>query len=86
MILDIPISAIEHDYFLSDDALLSERDARILEIRQIGLSDSWASTSPDMIAGLKLHLSRKYEGLDKYLDSIGLCYAEREKLRHVLLC
>ncbi|KYK54328.1 hypothetical protein DCS_06285 [Drechmeria coniospora] len=85
MILDVPVSAIEHDYFLTDAALLSSRDERLAEVREIGLSDEWASTAEDMITGMDEHLVQKYGGLNAYLDHIGFGEAARTKLRDVLL-
>ena len=85
MILDVPIPAIEHDYVLTDAALLAERAERLVEIREIGLTDAWASTAEDMISGMEKHLAREYGGLDGYLDSIGFGQADRTKLREVLL-
>lgn len=85
MILDVPAPAIEHDYFLTDAALLAERDERLVEIHEIGLTDAWANTAEDMISGMEKHLAQKYGGLDGYLDTIGFGEADRAKLREVLL-
>ncbi|PNY27637.1 Tyrosine-protein phosphatase [Tolypocladium capitatum] len=85
MILGVPIPAIEHDYFLTDTALLSERDERLVEIREIGLTDAWASTAEDMISGMEKHLAQKYGGLGDYLETVGFGEADRAKLREVLL-
>ncbi|KAM5377456.1 hypothetical protein ACJZ2D_004995 [Fusarium nematophilum] len=85
MILDVPISAIEHDYGLSDDALIPEREERLVEIRQIGLTDDWADTAADMIVRIKQHLDDRYGGLDAYLDSIGFGAGDRARVREALL-
>lgn len=85
MILDVPISAIEYDYGLSDEALISEREQRLIEIREIGLTDEWLHTADDMIVGLKRHLDDKYGGLDAYLDGIGFGADDRTKIRETLL-
>jgi protein-tyrosine phosphatase len=85
MILDVPISAIEYDYGLSDEALIPEREQRLIEIQEIGLTDEWLHTADDMIVGLQKHLDTKYGGLSAYLDGIGFGDADRAKLRDVLL-
>lgn len=85
MILDIPLDAIEHDYFLTDAALEGERDERLAEIRQIGLTDEWAITAPDMIIGMQKHLDTVYAGLEGYLDGIGFDSMKRTNLRELLL-
>ncbi|KAM0411720.1 hypothetical protein ACHAPD_009937 [Fusarium lateritium] len=85
MILDVPISAIEYDYGLSDEALIPEREQRLIEIREIGLTNEWLHTADDMIVGLQKHLDAKYGGLNAYLDGIGFGSDDRAKLQDVLL-
>lgn len=85
MILDVPLSAIKHDYALSDEALVSEREERLIEIHEIGLSDEWADTHPDLIPSLEKHLNTKYGGLDGYLDGIGFGSQQRDGVRSTLL-
>ncbi|KAM0558439.1 hypothetical protein ACHAPJ_004629 [Fusarium lateritium] len=85
MILDVPIPAIEYDYGLTDEALIPEREQRLIEIREIGLSDEWLYTADDMIVGLEKHLVQKYGGLNVYLDGIGFGTDDRAKVRETLL-
>jgi protein tyrosine/serine phosphatase len=81
MILGVPEDAIEHDYKLSDQGLVTEKESRLDEIRAIGLSDDFGGVAKDMMATVRGHLDTRYGGLEKYLDSIGFGDAEREKLR-----
>lgn len=85
MILGIPLPAIEHDYFLTDAALVTEREERLAEIREIGLTEKWGSTDKDMITAIAKHLEDAYGGLDGYLDATGFGEAERAKVRDTLL-
>ncbi|KAL6871669.1 protein-tyrosine phosphatase-like protein [Trichoderma longibrachiatum] len=85
MILDIPLAAIEHDYFLTDDALRPTRPQMLVEIREIGLTDEWAGTARDMISSIERHIKDNYGGLDNYLDSIGFEQQQRAKVRETLL-
>lgn len=85
MILDIPIEAIEHDYFLTDAGLESEHHLRVAEVREMGMPDAWAGTTRNMITGVSEHLDEKYGGLDGYLDYIGFTKADRTKVRDALL-
>lgn len=85
MILDVPVSAIEHDYALTDEALIPDREERLAEIRQIGLTDEWADTAKDMIVRVKQHLDENYGGLDVYLDGIGFGADDRARVRDALL-
>lgn len=85
MILDVPIPAIEHDYRLTDKELVPEREERLVEIREIGLTEEWADTAKDMIVSIETHLVEKYGGLDAYLDQIGFGADDRAKVREALL-
>lgn len=85
MILGTPASAIEYDYSLSDEELIPEREERVAEIKQIGLTEDWADTAKDMIVRILWHLNEEYGGLDNYLDEIGFDEENRAKMREVLL-
>ncbi|KFA75512.1 hypothetical protein S40288_01166 [Stachybotrys chartarum IBT 40288] len=85
MILDTPLPAIEHDYLLTDAALVSDRHHRIMEIRQIGLTEDWADTASEMITKVSQHISDQYGGLDNYLDHIGVGPEDRVRIRKNLL-
>ncbi|RDA90576.1 hypothetical protein CP533_2598 [Ophiocordyceps camponoti-saundersi (nom. inval.)] len=85
MVLHVPGPAIEHDYFLSDAALVSNRAERLADMRETGFPDEWESTAKNMIPGMQAHLVNQYGGLDAYLDSIGFGEQDRTKLREVLL-
>jgi protein tyrosine/serine phosphatase len=84
MIIRIPQSAIDYDYQLSDEELLAEKEARLAEIREIGLSDEFGATAKDMTVLVARHLETAYGGLDSYLDGIGFGEDKREKLRETL--
>ncbi|OTA04293.1 hypothetical protein A9Z42_0048630 [Trichoderma parareesei] len=85
MILDIPLAAIEHDYFLTDGALMPTRPQMLKEIREVGLTDEWASTARDMISAIERHIRDNHGGLDRYLDSIGFDQHQRDRVRETLL-
>ncbi|KAK3944157.1 protein-tyrosine phosphatase-like protein [Diplogelasinospora grovesii] len=84
MILGVPATAIDHDYRLSDEALLPEKEARLKEIREIGLTDDFGNTAPGLIQRTAEHLDSKYGGLDGYLDGVGFDHHKRERLRELL--
>ncbi|KAG6003885.1 hypothetical protein E4U21_001633 [Claviceps maximensis] len=85
MILGTPLDAIEHDYFLTNPALEAERPQLLSEVREVGLTDEWVRTSPNMIRGLQKHLELKYGGLEAYLDGIGFDAGMRIRLRAMLV-
>ncbi|KAK5993185.1 hypothetical protein PT974_06613 [Cladobotryum mycophilum] len=84
-ILGIPIPAIEHDYFLSDAGLISQREVMLKEISEVDLTEEWMQTAKDMITEGERHLTEHYGGIDNYLDRIGFDQVRRDKLREVLL-
>ena len=80
MILGIPANAITHDYRLSDEGLVSEREARLAEMREIGLTEEWGNTAADFVERISQHLETRYRGLDNYLDGIGFDSEHRARL------
>lgn len=85
MVLGVPLPAVDHDYALSDEGLVSGREARLVEIHEIGLSDAFAFVHPAMNQAIENHLSATYGGLHGYLDSIGFQEDHRNNLRKLLL-
>ena len=80
MILGVPLKAIDYDYHLSDEALQAERESRLAEIREIGLSDEFGGTVDGLVEKTAAHLDAKYGGLTEYLDTIGFGDDKRRKL------
>ncbi|RYO84368.1 hypothetical protein DL766_007655 [Monosporascus sp. MC13-8B] len=80
MILGVPTEAINHDYLLSRDGLRSEKEARMAEIKEIGLTPEWGDTPKDFVARLEQHVATRYNGVNGYLDEIGFGNAERKRL------
>ncbi|KAK4193000.1 protein-tyrosine phosphatase-like protein [Podospora australis] len=86
LIADVPPEAVEYDYSLTDAALQPEKEARLAEVREIGLSDEFVNTTPGLVSATIEYLDERYGGLESYLDGIGFGKAEREMLREALLC
>ncbi|KAH8879630.1 hypothetical protein GQ53DRAFT_755835 [Thozetella sp. PMI_491] len=84
MILGVPMKAIDFDYQLSNDALLAEKEYRLAEIREIGLTEDFAGTAEDFVEKTAAHLESRYGGLNAYLDSIGFDEDRRRKLVEIL--
>lgn len=85
MVLGVSVEAIDYDYRLSDEALAPEREARLREIREIGLTDDFGSTAEGLIEDTAQHLETEYGGVDAYLDGIGFDRQRRDRLRESLL-
>lgn len=84
MILDVPVVAIEHDYFLTNNVPTTVFQERVEEFAKIGLPEAWAGTDKRMITGLWDHLNDNYGGLEAFLDRIGIGKEERYSIRENL--
>ncbi|KAI0167086.1 tyrosine/serine protein phosphatase [Hypoxylon sp. FL1284] len=84
MTLGVPTSAIQHDYLLSQKGLEAEREGRLEEIRELGLTPEWGDCPKDFVSKVEAHVNSKYGGIDSYLDSIQLGSDERRRLVEVL--
>ncbi|KAI0024365.1 tyrosine/serine protein phosphatase [Xylariomycetidae sp. FL0641] len=82
--LRVPADAAAHDYLLSRAGLAAEKEARLAEIREIGLTPEWGDCPPDFVARVVEHLEAKYGGVDAYLDGIGFGVEERRRLGEAL--
>jgi len=79
-ILGIPLKAISSDYLMTERELVSERESRLVEIRQIGLSDDFASCPQDFVEKMYEYLEAKHGGVDGYLMSIGFTDDDKNNL------
>lgn len=84
MTLDVPSNAIFHDYMLTQQELLVEKDSRLAEIEEIGLTPEWGDCAADFIEKIQMHIQRKYGGVNEYLDSIGFRELDRQRLVEAL--
>ncbi|KAI1818055.1 tyrosine/serine protein phosphatase [Poronia punctata] len=81
--LRVPPQAVAHDYLLSQAGIEPEREARLVEILEIGLTPAWLDCPPEMIDRVRGHLDVRYGGVDGYLDSIGFQREDRMRLIEV---
>ncbi|KAH9910015.1 tyrosine/serine protein phosphatase [Xylariomycetidae sp. FL2044] len=79
MILDVPAEAVKHDYMLSQAGLAaeSERETRLREIREIGLTPEWGDCAEDFVERVRGHVDEEYGGIEGYLERIGFDKSER---------
>lgn len=77
----IPTEAITHDYMLSTPGLLPERESRLQEIHDIGLTDSFADCPEDWVEKTVEEIEGVYGGVEKYLQKIGVGKAEQDVIR-----
>lgn len=83
MALHVQVPAIQHDYLLSQKGLEAEREQRLEEIRELGLTPEWGDCPKDFVRKVEAHVST-YGGIESYLDSIQFGSAERQRLVEVL--
>ncbi|KAK8067188.1 protein-tyrosine phosphatase-like protein [Apiospora hydei] len=84
MTLGVPLEAISHDYLLTQQALEADRETRIAEIEEIGLTPDWGDCPPDFVARIHDHLESQYGGVAAYLDSMEFGSDKRRRLVEVL--
>ncbi|KAL7625431.1 hypothetical protein AAE478_004651 [Parahypoxylon ruwenzoriense] len=84
MVLDVPTDAVAHDYVLSQEGLEAEKEARLEEIGEIGLTPEWGDAPKDFVARMVDYVNTEYGGIDGYLDGIGFESSERRRLVEVL--
>lgn len=84
LLLKVPSKAIAYDYRLSESELLPERESRLKEIHEIGLSDAFADCPEDWIEKMEGHLNDLYGGVREYCRKIGFAVEEEERLVGIL--
>ncbi|KAI0157451.1 protein-tyrosine phosphatase-like protein [Xylariaceae sp. FL1272] len=82
--LSVPSTAITYDYLLSQSGLKPERESRLAEIEEIGLTAEWGDCPEELIPRLCSHIDVRYGGIDGYLDAIGFGGEERIRLLDIL--
>ncbi|KAI9880419.1 MAG: hypothetical protein M1830_003459 [Pleopsidium flavum] len=85
LMLDIPFDAIAYDYVASEAELLSEKEARMQEIVEIGLTEEFAWTPPDFVMKVTQHINTQYGGLLSYFQRIGIGNKTQEKIDSILI-
>jgi protein-tyrosine phosphatase len=84
MILDVPTDAISYDYLLTREGLEAEKESRLAEIDEIGLTAEWGDCPADFVQRVQEHIQTKYGGIAAYLDKIKFGTAERRKFVEAL--
>lgn len=85
LLLDVPVDAVTYDYTLSEAGLLPEKEERMVEIREIGLTEEFASAPREWIMRMHEYLGEKYGGTRAYLEAIGVDEGMQERIIEALL-
>ena len=64
--------AIRKDYMLSRSELQPEKEQKLIEIRSIGLPDSYADCQADWVSAVCEHIDSRFGGVEEYLGGCGV--------------
>lgn len=85
LLLHVDTAAINTDYMRTQEELVSEREARIVEIRSIGMPDSFADCDPHWVESVAAHINEKYGSIEDYLLRCGVNKDMQHTVRRILL-
>ena len=84
-LLDVPVDAIRNDYTISQLELLPEREERMQEIQEMGLTVEFADAPPDWINRIHHHIIDRFTSISAYLLTIGVDADAQQHVRRQLL-
>ena len=85
LLLEIPLQCITEDYVASERYLFPEKQARMVEIREVGLGEEFAGCPPTFVVEMHEHIDKTYGGLQGYLQCIGVGQAMQEEFKENIL-
>ncbi|EXJ81482.1 hypothetical protein A1O3_07775 [Capronia epimyces CBS 606.96] len=85
LLCKVDLETISRDYVRSEPELEPEKQARMEEIANIGLDESFALCPPDFCQKVAQHIDSTYGGLNNYLDKIGVGADQRALVQAVLM-
>ncbi|MCJ1405632.1 hypothetical protein MMC11_008860 [Xylographa trunciseda] len=81
----VPVGAIDKDYRASERELVPELEARLEELRAIGLGDDFAECPERFVETVLRWLADRWGGVEGYLEGVGVGSEMRERVRANLL-
>ncbi len=69
---------------MSEEELLPEKEARMEEIRSIGLTEEFAGCPADWIEKMDGYLREKYAGVQMYMRLIGFKQEDEDRIVGIL--
>jgi Tyrosine phosphatase family len=79
-LLEIHLDAILNDYAMSEEELQPEMEARLVEMKSIGLTEDFARCPKDWIKEMNGYVEEKYGGVRAYFQVIGFSEEDQQKL------
>ena len=72
LLLDVPLHVIRADYMASERELQSEKEARMKEIRAVGLGEEFAGCPENFVEEMVRYINQSYGELKEYLKRVGV--------------
>ncbi|MCJ1282037.1 hypothetical protein MMC26_001360 [Xylographa opegraphella] len=85
LLCSVPVGAIDKDYRASERELVPELEARLEELRAIGLGDDFAACPSGFVEAVLQWLANRWGGVDGYLEGVGVGREMRAMVRANLL-
>jgi len=86
MLCGVGEEAVRVDYLRSQKELKGEREAKLVEIRSIGLPDEFADCPEDWVEKVVEHVNGQYGGVEGYLSWCGVKHEMQADIKRILLC
>lgn len=80
LLVNAPLQAISADYLASERELLPEKESRMLEIGELGLTEDFAGCPPTFVAEIYDYIVNTYGSVPRYLIRIGVSKAMQDKI------
>ena len=85
LLCKVPSDIINADYIASERELMSEREERVREMKDVGFTEDFADCPSDWVEGVIAHIKEVYGGVENYLRRTGVDDEMQARIRNVLL-
>ena len=85
LLCNVSAEAVREDYAMSERELEPEMKERLVEMKKVGLDESFAGCPPDFVPEIMKHLEQKYGGVGEYLTKIGVDEEMQQAVRRILM-
>ena len=85
LLLEAPLDVIAADYVASERFLLPEKEARMKEISEMGLSQDFTGCPRGFVMEAYDYVKKTYGGLARYFETIGVDQAMQDRVRQNML-